>query len=162
MKSKNTKIILIISVIILVLGLACWVITSSLSKKETVKTSREYKIITDMRQKTLQNDGGSYYSIYYLINIDNKTVKKIGENYHANMIGTPTTEKKVLFTKKINNDVIKEAKKLIEEIINKEDINNSNNYSSYTIESSNIKKDIYNVDTIKDINSLLSKFDNQS
>lgn len=131
----------------------------SLLNKENAEIFGKYTIITDMRWITMQNDGGSHNSIYYEIDLDNKTIIKIEEAYHANLGGTPTTEKSIFYTKKMDDSLINETKKLIEEIINKEDINSSNNYHSFTIESSNIKKDIYNFDTIKNINKLLTKFD---
>lgn len=132
----------------------------SLLNKESAEISGKYTIITDMRWKTMQNDGGSNTSIYYEINLDNNIITKIKEAYHANLGGTPTTKKNVLYTKQLDDSHMNETKKLIEEIINKEDINISSNYHCFTIESINIKKDIYNIDTIENINNLLTKFDN--
>ena len=160
MKNKSSKIILIISLIILGLGIICWFGKNYLFNKENDEISGKYTIITDMRWITMQNDGGSHNSIYYEIDLDNKIITKIEEAYRANLGGTPTTKKSALYTKKINDSLVNETKELIEEIINKEDINNSNNYHSFTIKSSNINKDIYNLDTIKIINNLLTKFDN--
>ena len=132
----------------------------SFLNKENIEISGKYTIITDMRWKTMQNDGGSNNSVYYEIDLDNKTIIKIEEDYQANLGGIPTTEKSILYTKKIDDSLVNETKILIEEIINKEDIKSSGNYNSFTIEGPNIEKVIYNLDTVRRINDLLTKFDN--
>ena len=65
----------------------------------------------------------------------------------------------MVYTKKINSNLHKEVKTLLDEVITKEDINEAKNYNFFTISSLNVQKNIYNVDTIKDINMLLKKID---
>lgn len=132
----------------------------SLLKKDNTNLTGEYTIITDMRWKTMQNDGGSHTSIYYKINLNYGRVIKIEEDFHANLGGTPTTDESVIYTKKLDDELTSETKTLIEDLISKEDIKTPDNYNCFTIESENTKKDIYNVDTIKKINELLTKIDN--
>lgn len=129
--------------------------------KNTFKldTHNKYEIITDLRFKTLQNDGGSNTSIYYQIDLDNKYVIKVQEDYHANLLGTPTTDIKIIYKKNIENDMALEIKSLINNVLTKEDTNEEKNYSYFTILSINTKRDIYNINTIEDINKLLQKID---
>ena len=63
-----------------------------------INSNNKYEIITDSRWKTMMNDGGSNYSIYYQIDLDNNLVMKKEENYHANLGGTSQTEIKVFYT----------------------------------------------------------------
>ena len=51
--------------------------------------SEEYTITTDLKWKTMQNDGGSHRSIVYIINLKDYVVTKKEEIYHANLGGTP-------------------------------------------------------------------------
>lgn len=119
----------------------------------------KYVVTTDMRWNTMQNDGGSNTSIYYQIDLDDKVVKKIEEKYKANLSGIPTTTYDLLYEVNINDELGSEIKNILDNILVKEDIQD-NNYSFYTIETFNNSRDIYNVDTINDINVLLEKIDN--
>ena len=132
----------------------------SLLNKENTQISGIFTIITDKKWKTMRQDGGSNDSVYYQIDLDNKVVTKVEENFYANLLGTSRTEKNVFYTKQLDDSIINETKKIIDEIINKKDVNFSDNEYFFTIENSGIKKDIYNLDTIDSINELLSKFDN--
>ena len=108
-----------------------------------MNSNNKFVITTDMRWKTMRNDGGSNDSIYYQIDLENKVVVKIEEDYYANLGGTPRTEKSILYTKKLSDELAEETEKIIDDIIDKEDINDENNYYFFTIESLNYKKDIY-------------------
>lgn len=123
-------------------------------------SNNKYEIITDLKAKTMLDDGGSYNSIYYQIDLENKVVVKIEENYHANLGGTPVLEKNTLYTKKMDDDICSEAKVLIDEVINKEDVRDEENYNNFTILSVDYEKEICNLNTISDIKKLLTKFDN--
>ena len=54
-----------------------------------MNSNNKYKIITDLKFKTTLNDGGSYDSVYYQIDLDSKVVVKIEEDCNANLGGTP-------------------------------------------------------------------------
>lgn len=125
-------------------------------------THNKYTITTDLRWFTLQNDGGSYDNIYYQIDLDNNIISKINESYRANLLGTPSTQKDIIYIKKINTNTQSELSSLLNEIITKEDINETNNYNFFTIETLTNKKSIYNVNTIDSIKSLLKKIDELS
>lgn len=122
-------------------------------------SKNKYVIITDLRWKTMQNDGGSNTSIYYQIDLDNNIIRKVQEDYYANLGGTLRTETDIIYTKKIDTFIQEEVKSLLTEIIAKEDINDSENYHSFTIVSLNGEKEIYNIDTIENINAILKKID---
>ena len=122
-------------------------------------TQNKYIITTDSRWITMQNDGGSNTNIYYQVDLDNNIICKVVESYVANIGGTPEKRKNIDFTKRIDNNIQLEVKDLINEVITKEDINESSNYSFYTIEVLNNIKKIYNVNTIKSIKTLLNRID---
>lgn len=124
-----------------------------------LNSKNKYTIITDMRWKTMKNDGGSNTSIYYQIDLDNNIVSKIQEDFQANLGGSPNTEKSILYIKKIDTNIKEDAKTLLEEIIAKEDINETHNYNFLTILNLNGEKEIYNMNTIENINNLLKKID---
>ena len=122
-------------------------------------SKNKYTIITDLRLKTMQDDGGSNSSIYYQIDLDNNIISKVQEDYHANLVGSPKTEKNKIYIKKIDADIQGKLKSLLNEIITKEDINETHNYDFFTISSLNTEKKIYNINTIENINLLLNKID---
>ena len=124
-------------------------------------SKNKYIITTDLRWKTMLDDGGSNTSLYYQIDLDNNIICKVKEDYtaNANLRDVPSIEKNVIYIKKIDNTIQEEVKALLTEIISKEDINDSNNYNYFTISSLNDEKDIFNMDTIESINLLLNKID---
>lgn len=125
-----------------------------------MNSNDKYEIITDLKFRTTLNDGGSYNSIYYQIDLENKVVVKVKEDYDANLGGTPVLAKNTLYTKIIDDDICREAKALIDEVIDKEDINEEGIYNYFTVLTLDYEKKIYNSSTISDINDLLNKFDN--
>ena len=124
-----------------------------------LNSKNKYTIITDMRWKTMRNDGGSNTSIYYQIDLDNNIVSKIQEDFQANLGGSPNTEKSLIYIKKIDSNIKEDAESLLEGIITKEDINETHNYNFFTILNLNLEKEIYNTDTIENINNLFKKMD---
>ena len=65
-----------------------------------------------------------------------------------------------MYTKIIDGDIYRDTRDLIEELIDKEDINEEGNYNFFTILTLDYEKEIYDSSTISDINNLLNKFDN--
>lgn len=65
-----------------------------------------------------------------------------------------------MYTKIIDGDIYRDTRDLIEELIDKEDTNEEENYNFFTILTLDYEKEIYNSSTISDINDLLNKFDN--
>ncbi len=124
-----------------------------------LNSENKYTIITDMRWKTMQNDGGSYTSVYYQIDLDNNIISKIEENFEANLGGTTNTKKSIIYTKNIESNIKEDIKLLLEEIITKQDINENNNYNFFTILNMNIEKEIFNTNSIEKINNLLNRID---
>ena len=123
-------------------------------------SKNKYTIVTDLIWETMQNDGGSHSSIYYQIDLDDNIISKVEENYHANLGGSPNTEKSIIYIKKIDTNIQEEIKSLLNEILAKEDINNTHNYHFFKILSLNGEKYIYNINTIEKINNILKKIDN--
>lgn len=121
--------------------------------------SEEYTITTDLKWKTMQNDGGSHRSIVYIINLKDYVVTKKEEIYHANLGGTPEISTNIYYSKKIDYSLIDLTTELIGETLEKEDNNSENNYHYYVIESNTETKNIYNLDTINKIKKLLDEYD---
>ena len=65
-----------------------------------------------------------------------------------------------MYTKIIDGDIYRDTRDLIEELIDKEDINEEGNYNFFTILTLDYEKEIYDSSAISDINNLLNKFDN--
>ena len=65
-----------------------------------------------------------------------------------------------MYTKIIDGDIYRDTRDLIEELIDKEDINNEGNHNFFTILTLDYEKEIYDSSAISDINNLLNKFDN--
>lgn len=118
-----------------------------------------YKIITDFQYKTLQNDGGSHINVYYQVNLEKNKIIKYEDKY----VGFKgyEYEEKIIYEKIINNSMNLKLKTIIEDLITKEDINDKNNYSPYVIEFDNNKKEIYNNESIKSLENIFNKIDNQ-
>lgn len=119
----------------------------------------KYEVITDMRYKTMLNDGGSHTNVYYQIDFEHDIAIKISEKNHRRIGETPSTTTTVLYKKKINHELSLELFNYLKEITSKEDKNETNNYSPFVIKSLNLEKDIYNEDTIKTLNEKLKKVD---
>ncbi len=119
----------------------------------------KYIITTDFKWLTMRNDGGSNTSIYYQIDLDNNTIRKVQEDYKANLAGTPSTTKGVVYAKKIDAQIQLKVKNVLDEVIAKEDINDTHNYECFTVEYFDGEKSIYNENTIKEIKSLLKEID---
>lgn len=185
MKDINNKriklnTILIIALIILVffIGVCIYYIANNkknLEEKLHVETSSgigkpnnytfelndidKFVVTTDMKWKTMQNDGGSNTNIFYQIDCKNYMVTKVKEDYHANLYSTPSTETEIMYDKSLNEKLNDEIKNLLNTIINEEDNNESKNYEPFTIETVNTSKSIYNKETINTIKDMLKKID---
>ena len=144
---KNKVLYLIIVVVTILLGIILFVNKNS---------SETYIVITDYKYTTMMNDGGSHYNIYY--SISNNIVKKYEDHY----VGFKRYEyqDKLIYEKTISGEA-KELNSLLEELIGKEDINDNSNYSPYVIKYDGKEKDIYNLDSINKLKSILKKIDDK-
>ena len=118
-------------------------------------SENSYKIITDFKLKTTQNDGGSFTSIYYIIDPENNKVYKREENYKA-----PTKEHNdtLIYKKTLDDDYINSIKEKLDTVMS--DISlDSDNYYFYTIEHTNITSYIYNKEEIKILEDVLLDID---
>lgn len=124
-----------------------------------LNSENKYKIETDMRWITMQNDGGSHTNIYYEVDLDNKVVSKFEERYQANLGGKPKINKNKIYEKKIDDKLQNHIKILFNEIIIKPDVNEPKNDNFFTIYTSNNEKNIYNKETIQKITEVLDLID---
>lgn len=122
--------------------------------------NNKYQIITNLKSKTMQDDGGSYRSVYYQIDLENKIIVKVEEDYSANLGGTPVTKRNNLYVKRLSEKLCKTTRVLIEEILNSDTGTFDGNIEYYTILAEDYDKIIYNLDFVNDIDDLLVKFDN--
>lgn len=158
---KKILMIILIAVGILFIGISVCFFYNNHKTTLELEDSNKYIIITDSKWKTMLNDGGSNTNIFYEIYPDNNSVIKTTESYHANLGGTPKTDKKSI-TIKIDNELSKELSTTLSKIFQSDDKNNSNNYNFYTIEKQNEHKEIYNEDTIKILKELINKIESKS
>lgn len=107
-----------------------------------LNNKNKYTITTDLRWKTMLDDGGSHSSIYYQIDLDNNIISKVQEDCHANLGGSSKTEKNIIYIKKIDTNIQEEVKSLLNELNIEEDINETHNCNFFTLSSFNTKKNI--------------------
>jgi transcriptional regulator of heat shock response len=124
-----------------------------------LNSKNKYKIETDMQWITMQNDGVSHTNIYYNADFDNNDISKVEEIYQANLGGKPKITISKIYEKEIDFNLQKDLKSLLDEIMEKEDINESKNYNCFIISTLNNEKRIYNINTIKKINNILKLID---
>ena len=150
---KNKKIIIGVFVVVLIAVIATVVLL--LPKKDSGVT--KYTIITDSKFITMQNDGGSHINIYYEVNVKSGEIKKLADSY----VGFQgyEYEGKELYKKTIKGDILKELKKLLEDLVNEEDKSDDTHYSSYVIKYGDKQRDVYREDSVKALREILSKID---
>lgn len=146
----------IIALILIVAALGAIITLIIFKNKESIS----YEVITNMRFKTMLNDGGSNTSVYYQMDLKDNKITKIQEDYKANLQGNARTDKKTLYEKEISSSLSKKIANTLNNIISKEDIKDGN-YNFYVIRFKDQSKEIYNKNSIKDIESLLNKIDNE-
>lgn len=119
--------------------------------------SYDYKITTDYKYITMQNDGGSNKNIYYLVSLGEKKIIKCEDSY----IGFKGYEykDKIIYEKRIYDDTIQELSLLIKDLFNKIDVGGERNYSPYTIEVNGDKKTIYNSESINALKNIFESID---
>ena len=172
-----TIILIVVLVIVTIIGLVVYILyynnntkssgnTNSISSDITsnyvfeLDSKNKYIITTDSKWMTMQDDGGSNTSVYFQIDLDNNIVSKISEYYRANLTSSPTTQKTVLYSKKIDSNLHQELQSLLNRLLTEVDVNETHNYFSYTIDTFNTNKSIYNINSINNIKSTLLKLDN--
>ena len=140
LKISLSTLLLLLAIIVIVV-MVCFIYKLYKDKQSKISelnnfeldSKNKYTIITDLRWNTMQNDGGSHSSLYYQIDLDNNIISKVQEDYHANLGGTSSKQKSVIYIKKIDTNIQVEVKSLVDEIITKEDINETHNYNFFTI-----------------------------
>ena len=135
------------------------IITNNESYLKNEHSSYTYKITTDLRWKTMQNDGGSNFNEYYEIYLDEQKIIKYND-YYVGFKGYKYKDE-IVYEKSINTFTKTKLENIIKKLITNEDINDKNNYSPFTIEYDNNKKNIYNEESIKSLENILTSIDNQ-
>ena len=118
----------------------------------------KYILTTNMKNISMQKDGGSHTNDYYQIDFDNNQVIKCQDKY----VGFKGYEYKgkIIYTKNLNENEISELNPLIDGIIAKKDDEQEQSDPSYnyytlsTIDYEDIK--IYDESIINEFESILS------
>lgn len=134
------------------------IIESIIKNDETILNKEKiYIITTDTRLMTMKTDGGSNYNIYYKLDKENNTIKKLEDHY----IGFKGYEykEKLIYEKTLEQQKTNELVDLLDELIEKEDIKTENNHQSYKIELNKKEKYIYNKDSINELKNILKRID---
>lgn len=155
MKKKIAMLILIIVVVISVIFINMKA-SDNKSEESKIDNENEYIITTNMKWKTMQNDGGSHINIYYLIDFNESKVIKYEDKY----IGFKgyEYEGKILYSKEMNELEKSELKSILENATNNEEEEEKLNYDYYLISSRNDKTiKIYNYNVINRIEELLEQ-----
>lgn len=156
----NKKSIIIVLVTVIIVIAIAFGATMAIYKGKDKNNDINYTIITNSRWLTMLNDGGSHTNIYYEIDLENQNVNKVTESYHANLGGEPKTNKSS-DSFKIDRKLKKELQETLDDIFQKKDINENNNYDFYVLKKDDEEKEIYNEDTINTLEELIAKIENK-
>ena len=156
-KSKMVKLSIFSIILMIVISTVYFFNKSDYSFE--LNSENKYKIETDMRWHTVRNDGGSHTNLYYTVDFDNNVISKIMEDYQANLAGKHKTTINEVYNKKLDFKLQKDLKSLLVEVMEKEDVNENENYAPYIISTLNKEKNIYNLNTIEKINNILELID---
>jgi hypothetical protein len=126
--------------------------------KFELNNKNKYVIETDLKCNTMMNDGGSHTNLYYNIDLDKNIVQKVREKYRANLGGTPSTTTEILYSVSINRSIKYKLKEFLEGNI-VAGRPSSANYNFYTIISIDGVIEIYDLDTIEEIDDILFDID---
>lgn len=118
----------------------------------------KYVIITDYRWKTMMNDGGSHTSVYYNIDFDKNLVQKVRETYKANLGGTPRTTTEIIYTVEISYNIKSRLKNIVDGNIVLGEASAAN-YNFYTIKSLYSEINIFDLESIDEIQNVLDSID---
>ena len=119
----------------------------------------KYKIVTDEKYKTLSNDGGSHINIYYKVDFSDNTITKYEDKY-VGLKGYQYKEKKV-YDKKLELSTSEVLKATLDNLLEKKDIKEEDDYSPYVIKSAIKEKNIYNKESIKKLERILEFIENE-
>ena len=172
---KKVTISIIVALLIIIGAITITIINSIKEKEKSIKIEQEIKsfklnsenkyiITTDLKLYTLADDGGSYTSNYYQIDLDNNVVEKIEEIYEANLGGKPKTTTKRIYLKKISDYTKEELSDKLKNAVEYADDNenNENKENYYTIKSQKYEKKIYAINTLKDYLTVIDKINNNN
>ena len=126
--------------------------------KFELNSENKFKIITDAAIMTTKNEGSSYTNAFYQFDLENNVIGRVIEN-HPSKYSSDQTVKIDEVNKKVDNGLKTEAKELLDYIMNNNDKNTEAGNRYYTLEGYNLKKEIYDTDTINKIKALFIKID---
>ena len=157
---KNKKNLIIIFILVIIAIIIVVLIYNNKKKYSNfiLDSDSKYILTTNMKNISMQKDGGSHTNDYYQIDFDNNQVIKCQDKY----VGFKGYEYKgkIIYTKNLNENEVSELKSLIDGIIAKKDDEQEQSDPSYnyytlsTIDYEDIK--IYDESIINEFESILS------
>ena len=157
---KNKKKLIIIFILVIIAIIIVVLIYNKKKKYSNfiLDSDSKYILTTNMKNISMQKDGGSHTNDYYQIDFDNNQVIKCQDKY----VGFKGYEYKgkIIYTKNLNENEISELNPLIDGIIAKKDDEQEQSDPSYnyytlsTIDYEDIK--IYDESIINEFESILS------
>lgn len=118
----------------------------------------KFKVTTDSSMITAMNDGGTYTSVFYQIDLENNITCKV-EEFHPSKLEKDKVSKKQKTIKKIDDNLSSEIRNVVNTVVMRTDSKGEGQYTYFVLESLNREKKIYNQDSIKDLRELLKKID---
>jgi len=151
---KEIKII--VSIAIIVILILFGIIIGNKNHTE-VEEYGNIKVTTDYKWKTMRNDGGSHTNIYYQIDLQNKKVTKLEDEYKG--FEGYIYQGKVLYTKELTDREIRKLNIVFEKLnsyiatdIEKKEAN----YSSYIFEGITSETiEVYNQEIIEEFSKIV-------
>lgn len=111
---NKKKIICIIGIVIIAI-IAAIIVLGLKETKEKNNETVKYRLITDLNQKTMRDDGGSHINQYYEIDSENMIITKYEDEYKG--FEGYIYKRKKLYEKQLNESENEELNKLINKII---------------------------------------------
>ena len=121
-----------------------------------IDNENKFELVTDQIFLTTRNDGGSYDSIYYQIDLENNVVIKRNEVYNAPEGNKTNT---IVFAKKIDSKLSSDLKTAIINLANSRDSGENENYAYYTLSTLNFEKKFYDAANINKAKQIIDKIE---
>lgn len=118
----------------------------------------QYTVATDLKWKTMMNDGGSHTDEYYQINFDERKVRKLKDVYNGPQRKYFAREE-LVYEKEFDEKTSTKLKEVLDKLWQSGDTNEGT-YDFYTIEKVDAgSKYIYSTKEINQIKSYLERLD---
>lgn len=159
MKKKILSTIIVVLLIVVLIFILNIIINKPKDYTKSafvLDSDNKYKITTNMKWMTMQNDGGSHINIYYQIDFNENRVIKCEDKY----VGFKgyEYEGKILYSKEISEKEKQKLKSIFENISNNSEESERSNFDFYILSSLNHDDiRIYDKDIINNLRDILEE-----